>query len=194
MNITHRKSQAWLAEYAAGELGLAEYQAMTTHLARCKVCQQDLAETRHIHQLLRSLAVQPFPSMGNSTSLTDLDAIFATQACETSIEGGQYRSMPELARVQRRPQRTLLSLLAAVLLALILVFSTAFVLNLELGWHAGPAAQQHSTPTTLPRRTCGPGTPIMATPTAKAAGTATSAPPTSLPTPTPTHVPQECSQ
>lgn len=188
MKISHRKAQAWLAEYAAGELGAREQQAVTSHLERCEVCQHNLAEIRHIRSMVRTLAVQPFAERSYAP-LTNLEAIFASQESDRSTVGRQYRSTPEIVHAQRRPQRKLLSLLAAVLLALILVFGTVFVLNLELRVHGGPATQQRSTPTVLPHNACTTVTPPLATPTA--AGAATPTPQTPLPTPTPTATPTQ---
>lgn len=200
MKISHRKSQALLAEYAAGELDRAEHLALTAHLERCQICRQDLAEIQHIRALMRSLAAQPFPDASSAATLTDLESIFAAPApaLAMSSTGRQYRSIPEAAREQRQPRRRLLSLLAAVLLGLVLICSTALVLNLELRGHTGRAVQQYSTPTVIPPGDCNTSTPSQATPTPTEAGMATPTPqappltPTLVPTPTPTSLPRGC--
>ena len=194
MKIPHRKSQTLLVEYAAGELDRAAHLAMTAHLERCQICRQDLAEIHHIRALMRSLAAQPFPNTSSSATLTDLETIFATQELAISPAGRQYRSIPEMAQEQRQPRRKLLSLLAAILLALVLICSTALVLNLELRGHTGPTTQQYSTPTVIPHGGCTTSTPPLATPTPTPTEAGTPTPTPQTPPLTPTPFPQGCPQ
>src|SRR5689334_17854416 len=55
--IGHRRAQALLGDYAAGEITSTEQQALTRHLQVCTICQKDLADIEQIRTRLRSFAL-----------------------------------------------------------------------------------------------------------------------------------------
>lgn len=174
MKMTHRKAQTWLAEYVADELIAAERQALADHLEQCQVCQKDLAEIQHIHSMMRSFA-SPAISEINESVVHVSDRIPA-------LPDRRHHSNSRTTQRRERYNRKFVSTLAAVLLSLLLVLSTAFVIKLEVGGNSGPAMQPHSTPTVQP----------YSTPTALPTQCPTSppvSPSPATPTPTPTAIP-----
>ncbi len=185
--MTHRKAQAWLAEYAADELAPAERQALAEHLEQCQACQKDLAEIQHIRRMLHSFALPGILGVNEPALSEDMPVFPVIHAVDSrsALSGRRYRSNARAIQSRERHNRKLVPTLAAVLLSLILVLSTVFVINLEIGRNSGPAAQPHSTPTIVPTpsQRCPTSTPVFPSP---AMATATATPTVNAPgTPTP---------
>ena len=176
--MRHNKAQMLLGDYAAGELAIAQYQALTEHLQVCETCRKDLAEIEQIRARLRSFAL-PADIFARDPAFTKGNAEFSALFDNLGPEGAAFAPGRMVGESNRRPAHRSFVLLVAALLAFCLLLSTVVTFAIAT-YKNNSAARPHpiSRPTATPRPKllCPTITPsFIPTPTADKA----------LPTPTP---------
>ena len=192
--MRHNKAQMLLGDYAAGELAIAQYQALTEHLQVCEICRKDLAEIEQIRARMRSFAL-PADIFAHDPAFIKGGAEFSALFDNLGPEGAAFAPGRMLGESNRRPAHRPFVLLVAALLTFCLILSTVVTFAIAT-YKNNSAARPHpiSRPTATPRPkllcpTITPG--FIPTPTAAMV------PPTPTPTaakalPTPTPIGGNC--
>lgn len=129
--LTHVEAETMLASYTAGELQTAERAIVAQHLALCETCQQSLADTQHIRQLLRSIQLAPSSAMLATDAAPSIaDAVLAELAVtrQKQRRGSHVNSI--LSRSRKKNIQRRMSMIAAVFFLTLLVGSMIVVLNI----------------------------------------------------------------